>query len=168
MTAPATAFIVNYASAPFGVEALIYPNLDLDPKTGQIVVVGSVPYGVELVQDLGIVLTGQQGGWLPHKRKRKEITDTKRAKIEAKRERRQEYVMRKILNELRGIEGIDPELQALIDEFETPEEIYRSAEEIQAMLKDAYMQNVVLREIRIAEQDKKDEDEIMALLSLTL
>ena len=47
-------------------------------------------------------------------------------------------------------------------------EAEKSAAEIQAMLNDAYMKYVVERELRIAEQDKKDEDEIMALLSLTL
>ena len=146
----------------------VYPTVSYNPLTGNIAVSAQPLFGAVGVEQNVVILTGEsRGGWLP-KHKRKEITSTKAAKIQAKRERRQEYVMRKVLNELRGIEGIDPELQALIDEFETPEEVYKSAEEIQKMLMDAYMQNVVLREIRIAEQDKEDEDEIMALLSLTL
>ena len=148
---------------------VVYPDLIIDTETGNILVITGAQWFTEV--ELSAKIFRDQfppGGWLPHRRKRKEITDTKRAKIEAKRERRQEYVMRKILNELRGIENIDPELQALIDEFETPDEVLKSAEEIQAELNAAYMKYVVQREIRIGEQDQEDQEAIMAALSILL
>lgn len=148
--------------------ATSFPTVEYNPLTGDIAISASPLFGaVGVEQNVVIITSDNRGGWLPH-HKRKEITSTKAAKIKAKRERREEYVMLKIWNELKGIEDISPELAALMAEFETPEEVLRSAEEIQKMLKDAYMQNVVIREMRIAEQDKEDEDEIMALLSLTL
>ena len=165
MAAPATAFVVNYAAAPFGVEALIYPNLDLDPLTGQIVVVGSVPYGVTLLHDSSVILADQPGGWL--KEEEYSRTAKKRAKIKLKRERRQDYVMRKIYAELKGLEP-DERLLALMAEFETVEDVFKSDAQLQGELKQAYYDYIIVLQEAQAAQDEVDEMAIMLALSESL
>ena len=106
------------------------------------------------------------GGWLPDEKHHK--TARRREKIKLKRERRQDYVMRKIWNELKGITEPDEYLLALMAEFEGVEEVLLSPEQQQALLHKAYHDYVLLREERQAMQDKIDEIAIGLAISKLL
>jgi hypothetical protein len=165
MSSPSTARLVTYAQAPFGVNATAFPNLDIDPATGNIVLVAWVPFDVEAELTYINLTPDQPGGWLrdeeDHKRAKK------RNKIKLKRERRQEYVLRKVYAELKDLEP-DEFLLALMAEFETVEDVFKSDADIQGQLRQAYYDYIITRQEAQAAQDQEDEMAIILALSETL
>lgn len=161
--ASTTPKLVTFTSSPFG--ATFNQDIQVDIESGRIVVTVPPLFRATLLQEPRGVTADYQGGWLPEHHAQEAKRRKKWKKIQEKRERRQEYVMRKIWAELQGIDfEDDPELMALMAEFETPEEIFQSAEEIKQQLNDAYMKYVVEKQIRIGKQDQEDEEAVMLSL----
>jgi len=125
------------------------------------VITAYVPFGAE-VTTTGFTPppSGDVGGWGPG-------FDAKRDRIKRKKERRKEYAMRKMLNEIMGITEPDAELRALMAEFEAVENpVEDLSAQQQARLEAVYMDKIVERRMRIAAQDKEDEEAIMKILTM--
>ena len=164
MTDTPTARIIPYASAPFGVE--FGAGIEFGVGTGQIIVRISPLFCASLVQNPQGVPLGEAGGWLPD-RQAEERAARKRAKIKIKRERRQDYVMRKIYMELKGLEP-DEYLLELMAEFETVDDIFKTDEQTRMELQKAYYDYIIVQLEAQAAQDNEDEIAIMFALSQML